>query len=351
MAIYGAGCSVGDHAHPDVEMEGETYRYIGFAYEYLDRIAPYCYGGESAADIGLYVGKNEEENEGISNILLENQLDYNVVYANNFERFSLVIIPSFAELDGEALTALKKYINGGGKLIFMGDALVKDGKFALDLGIEYIGAPEFDCDYLITDDKSAELPMAPMLCYLPGNRVKNISGEPLAEFITPYFTRTNAHFCGHKNTPHDKSSQKYPAIVKSGNAVYLAHSMPLQYKSFGSVFFKRAFMLALNSVYSDGILSVSGMGSQGRCTVIRQADRQRYCINLLYASPVKRGRAEIIEDIIPLYGVDISIKAAEKIKKVYAVNAEKELELTEENGRISFTLPKLELHESIVIEY
>jgi len=351
MALYGAGCSIGDHAHPDMEMEGETYRYIGFAYEYLDKIAPYCYGGESAADIGLFAGDNGEENEGVSNILLENQLDFDVVFDNKFDKYSLVIIPSSAKLDAAATEALEKYIADGGKLLFMGNALVNDGKFAFDFGFDYLAAPEFDCDYLITDDEAAGLPKAPMLCYMPGHRVENRSAKVLAEFITPYFARTNRHFCGHKNTPHNKDSKHYPAILKSENAVYLAHSMPLQYKTFGSVFFKRAFMLALSSIYDNGVLKVSGMGSQGRCTMIRQDGESRYCVNLLYASPVKRGSAEIIEDIIPIYNVALSLKTKEKVKRVYAVNLEKELDFTEDNGRISFNLPKLELHESVVIEY
>ncbi len=30
----------------------------------------------------------------------------------------------------------------------MADALVKNGNFLIDTGLMYIGAPEFDCDYL-----------------------------------------------------------------------------------------------------------------------------------------------------------------------------------------------------------
>ena len=88
MALYGAGCSIGDHAHPDMEMEGETYRNIGFAYDYLDKIAPFCYGGESVAQIGIYLGTDGDENEGISNILLENQLDFGVIFNNDFSKLN-----------------------------------------------------------------------------------------------------------------------------------------------------------------------------------------------------------------------------------------------------------------------
>ena len=55
MAMYGASASIGDHMHPDGEMEMQTYEYIGYAYNYLEKIAPYCYGGQFLSNIGLYI--------------------------------------------------------------------------------------------------------------------------------------------------------------------------------------------------------------------------------------------------------------------------------------------------------
>ena len=37
MAVYGAGCSIGDHLIWDGEMDMETYRNIGYAYRYLEK--------------------------------------------------------------------------------------------------------------------------------------------------------------------------------------------------------------------------------------------------------------------------------------------------------------------------
>ena len=74
MALYGAGASIGDHMHPDGEMDMQTYENIGVAYDYLEKIAPFCYGGESTARVGIYLANknNRGANEGLSNILLEN---------------------------------------------------------------------------------------------------------------------------------------------------------------------------------------------------------------------------------------------------------------------------------------
>lgn len=351
MALYGAGASVGDHMHPDGEMELQTYENIGYAYRYLEQIAPFCYGGESTADLGIYLSKSNSTNEGISNILLENQIDYNVVANNDFAKYDTVIIPDGVILDEEGLAALEAYLKNSGKLVLMGDALVKDGKFQIDIGLQYEGDAEYDCDYLVPLKKYENLPNAPLLSNIPGHRTAVVDAEVFAEFITPYFSRTYAHFCGHKNTPHDKNSKHYPAIAKKGNVVYLSHSLPKQYFQYGSIYHRNYFMLALNLVYGGGCLQVQGLGSQGRCTMIHQPKEHRYCINAVYASPVRRGKAEIIEDIMPLYQVKFAVKVEEAVKKVYLPLTGEELKFTVKDGEVTFTVPEMCCHTTVVIEY
>ena len=352
MAMCGAGCSVGDHMHPDGEMEMETYRNIGYAYSYLDKIAPFSYGGESTATLGILLGKSEEANEGLSNILLENQIDFDVIFDNGFERYNTVVIPDKVYLDDEATGKLKKYIENGGKLLFMGNSLIKDSKFILDIGAEYIAPSENDWDYIYTDMKSEkELPNAPMLCYYPAENIKVSDGEVLANIMLPYFNRTKNHYCGHKNTPHNKEGELRPAIVKKGNVIYMAHSMSGMYKKYGSLYYKRYVMAALALLYSERAFYIDGLFSQGRAMMNKQPKNNRYCLNLLYGIPAKRGICEIIEDIPEVYNIKVKLNIKEKVKKVYLGVSGDELIFSENNGKTEFILPKLHCHESIVIEY
>lgn len=351
MALYGAGASIGDHMHPDGEMEMQTYENIGYAYDYLEKIAPFCYGGEPVTDIGLYCSGRADVNGGVSNALLQHQLDFGIVTDNNFADFDTVIIPEYSYLDDAALEALKAYLANGGKLLTAGDSLVKNGKFAIDIGLDFIGGPEYDCDYITSDGRYSNVPNAPLLCNLPGCRTKAAGAEIFAELITPYFSRTYGKFCGHKNTPHDKSSEKYPAIAKYGNIVYVAHPLASAYNKIGSLYHREYLMNALSLVYGGGAYTVEGLGSQGRVTMIRQADRSRYCMNMTYAVPAKRGMAEIIEDIMPVYNVKVKLTVDEEIKRVYFGVTGEEIKL-ERNGReISFTIPTLDCHTAIVAEY
>ena len=351
MAMYGAGASVGDHMHPDGEMELETYKNIGYAYDYLKKITPYCYDGKQVCDIGLYLSDDREANSGISNILLENQLDYGIITDNNFADYKLVIIPDGVVLDDVGLTALNTYVADGGKLVLMADSLVKNGKFQLDFGVKYKAGAEYDCDYITLREKSDNIPDAPMLNLVPGHRTEVLTGEVYADFITPYFNRTFNRFFGHKNTPHNKGSEKMPAIVKNKNVVYMAHSLAKLYLRHGSVYHKRYFMYALNLVFGTPTIEVSGLGAEGRLTAIDQPDNNRYCINMAYAVPVKRGEATIIEDIMPLYNIVVKMRTDKEIKRVYLPLTDEELAFNFADGEVAFTVPKLECHTSVVLEY
>ena len=105
LKILSQSSSIGDHLHPDGKMETQTYRNIGYAYDYSEKIAPYCFGGEPTANLGVYISGNRAADEGLSNILIENQLDYEVVANHNFADFDTVI---FSAPEPEYSLALSK---------------------------------------------------------------------------------------------------------------------------------------------------------------------------------------------------------------------------------------------------
>ena len=350
MALYGVACSIGDHAHPDGEMEMQTYENIGYAYDYLKKIEPYCYGGQTTARVGVILSAEEAANHGVAKILLENQIDFDVVW-DDLQRFDLVIIPEGAAVEDAMADRLKAYAAKGGKVLFCADVLVKDGAFLLDCGARYLGAPAFDCDYICTElPFRQELPHSPMLCNLPGHRVSLTDGEEVAYVQTPWFSRTVGHFCGHKNTPNNKATHN-PGIVKKDNVAYMAHPMATAYHTYGSLYQKRYFMLALEQLFTGGAFRVEGMGAMGRATMIRQPAQRRYCLNLTYASPVKRGLAEVIEDIQPVYGIRVALDVPEQIQKAHLPLTGEVLPITREMGKQVLVLPKLACHASLVLEY
>ena len=353
MALYGAGMSIGDHLYPDGEMDEQTYENVGYAFDYLEKITPYCYGGEYVNNIGIYYTLNTEQLHGISDLLLENQIDYRFVIDNDYSGLDAVIFPSGAMLDDKGLKALNEFTANGGKVLLIEKALLKDGKYQIDVGAEYKEDGKFDCDYILPGKELLsleELPKKPFLSYFVSPIIKNVDADVYAEIYQPLFSRTYGHFCGHKNTPYAKDGDTSPALIKKGNVVYISHNIPKIYKERGSVYHRRYFAAALKLLGYKPLLNVD-LYSGGRVTALKQADKNRYCVNMVYASPVKRGFVEIIDEILPIYNIKTEIKVDEKIKRVYDPISGKDLPFTLSDGVCTFTVDELNCHKTVVLEY
>ena len=109
-------------------------------------------------------------------------------------------------------------------------------------------------------------------------------------------------------------------------------------------------MAALKLLGYTPLLNVN-LYSGGRVTALKQADKNRYCVNMVYASPVKRGFVEIIDEIVPLYNVKVGFNVPEKIKRVYNGLSGKDYTFTQNDGICVFTVDELNCHESVVLEY
>lgn len=350
MAVYGAACSIGDHMFPDGEMDMQTYGNIGYAYRYYEGLEPYIFD-ESTADIGLYFSADEDANSGISKILTESQIEYSIVMNGNFDNFVAVIFPDSCELSVDERIRLQDYVAGGGKLLFCNGALIENGKFTVDCGLCEPVASKYDCAYILpTVEFSEEVPNSPCLSYEAGVFASIADATVIAEMLSPQFNRTYVHFCGHKNTPYDKQGKCYPAIEQKGNILYSALPLSRLYHKYGSIYYKW-YMLEAIRLLKPSLKLRTDMYSQERCRMIKQSDQNRYCINMIYAAPVKRGCAEIIEDIVPIYDIPFEITVSEAVKSVYLPLKGEYLDYFLENGTVKFTLPKLSCHETVVLNY
>lgn len=348
MALYGAGCSIGDHLHPDGEMDKQTYENIGYAFSYYEKIAPYCVGA-STANLGVYYGSDGNAVLGISAMLEEEQIAYEFVLNGDFARFDTVIVPEGSHLSASEQTALVKYVQSGGKVLFFGDALIENGAFTIPCGARYVGPAAHELDYLqFSAEAKQDLPCGPVLCVYPGQAVAVTDGTVLAEILPPYFNRTYAHYCGHKNTPYDKNAPRTPGIVQKGGVIYASHKLASLYHTFGSLIHRRFFMELLDRLYTDRPLRI-GIGLKGRAALVKQEGR--YCLNVTYASPVKNGCAEIIADLPTLTNVPVTVAIKEPIKRVYLPLKDRELAFAMTENGCEFVLPALCCHETVVLEY
>ena len=306
MVAYGAACNFGDHLHPSGEMDLDTYRNIGAAFVYVERIEQYGVGGQPAARLGLWRSGSDNDDEGVSSMLLETQTDYRVVADDDdLSGYDAMILPG-----GRCLTAAdaRRLDEFAGGLLILGEGglIAGENRFAVDAGVEYFGPGSYDIDYLCAGEAVGDgLVRSPFLCYEAGLRTTPAAGaEVLARIREPNFSRTYGAYCGHLNTPYGPADAAHPRAVRKGNRVFLAHSLGRIYHAHGARVHRQMFRNALALAYPTPTVWTA-MPSAGRLSLLHQPQQRRYVAHLLYAAPMQRGRCRVIEDLVPLYNVPL----------------------------------------------
>ena len=130
--------------------------------------------------------------------------------------------------------------------------------------------------------------------------------------------------------------------------IYFAHPVFRNYRNKGQQLARDHVWAVISSVY--GRLDVEvGLPSMGRVSLMRQEAAGRHVLHLLYASPVARGRGiEVIEDIVPLADVPVSLRLT--ASRVTLVPEGIDLPFERVGDRTEFTVPRLELHQMVVLE-
>jgi len=348
MGMYGVYCSIGDQMPPNGEMDLETYRLIGQAYNSYEKYEPWFFGADDTTKLGVYLSGDAAADEGLHKMLLEKQYDFRVIMpGGDLSGLEALILPDGVQVSDEEAARLNAF---PGAIVFSGKSLVKDGKFQIDAGCEYVGESEFELDYFRAEDALGELWIkSPFICYNAGQVVKVTDGEVLAQIHDPWFRRTKEKFCSHCNTPYDAEPSGKPAAVRKGNRIYFAHDLPTQYYKKGTQLYRDAFLLALDSVYSP-VCSVK-LPSAGRMRFTDQKGENRYVLHLTYAQPIIRGEFAVLEDMPEMYNVPVKAKVEHTVKSVkYALSGE-EIAFTQNGDTVEFTVPKFRMYTAIQLAY
>jgi hypothetical protein len=78
----------------------------------------------------------------------------------------------------------------------------------------------------------------------------------------------------------------------------------------------------------------------------------RQVLHLLHYIPERRGLDfDIIEDVIPLYDVGVSLRVDQDVAGVTLVPQNMVVDFTVEEGRVDFTVPKIDGHQMVEIQH
>ena len=355
MIASGANCNFGDQLHPRGFIDASTYENIGHAFEYVEEIEAYGVGGKPISRLGLWRSFDQDADEGISKMLLEKQVDFDVAnFCDDFNNYEVLIFPSKSKLSKSEILQVDDFIKKGGSLITFGESLlnfVTDG-IAKDFGLEYLGDSGYDCDYtLLKKDLHPAFVKTPFLNYQAAKRVRPVGkAKVLADIFEPYFNRTAEQYCSHQKTPFKETKADYPAIVQCGKCIYIAHALDTMYHKIGSRIHRDLFHSCLNLQYKSPMLKVD-LPSAARINLLHQSKKNRYVMHLLYGSPIRRGMTSVIEDLVPLKNTTVAFQLPKTIKSVTLIPEQRNLQISKKGSYAFVTVPEFRTHCALLFHY
>jgi hypothetical protein len=362
MMAHGARCSVGDQLHPRGVLDKAAYELIGRAYQRVGTREPWLQDAVPLAQIGLFQAPTAStrvidgpggSDEGATRLLTQLQHQFDVVIPDSdFARYELLILPDSIPVDEKLARRLRAYLRQGGALLATGTSgLSDDGTKSLlpELGVKPHGMSPFKTTFVrFSPDIAADVPPTDHVMYERGVRVTPAAGAAsLARVVEPYFDRSWQHFCSHHQTPSDKLS-RFSAATRKANAAYIAYPIFAAFANHGNYPCRLLVRNILNLLLPEPLLRVRAPTSL-EATVTRQG--KRLIVHLLNYCPERRTpNLDIVEDIVPLYDVELSLKLARKPARVYEAPSGHPISFAREDSRVNVRVPEIRGHAMIVFE-
>jgi hypothetical protein len=171
--------------------------------------------------------------------------------------------------------------------------------------------------------------------------------EVLALVVKPYFNRTWEHFCSHQHTPPDAITS-IPAVIQYGNSIYIASAIFGAYLEYGYRPYRELVRNCIERLLPKKLIRGT-LPTTAETTLMKQGDH--LILHVLHYTPQRTARKiDVLEEVIPLYQRQISIKINRQPSKIMLVPEQQELPLTWTDDYVHFTIPEIRGHQMVVIE-
>lgn len=364
MLALGAGCSIGDQLHPGGRLSEGAYDLIGRVYESVKMKEPYCRRARPLSRIAVLTPEEfypeEQYNPGISpsligavRMLTELSWQFDIIDSSMpFDSYRVLILPDCIFYHEKLEKQLEAYVAGGGKLLASYDScLPKEGESAL-FGVRYRGESEYYREFVMPNDCIGKtLPREEFVMYLGGYEVEPTRAETLMDKIEPYFDRRGEKFCSHQHAPSSGRIGR-PAVTRLGGAIYFSHPIFRLYRKNAARWCKVMMDDALKLLLPHKLVSHNGPSTL-MTAFNRQEEENRDILHLLHYITEKRSEdIYTIEDVIPLYGVEIRLYTGNRpVRSVSLAPEGEEIDFCLDGPFLLFTVGKISGHVMAVVEY
>ncbi len=375
----GAKCVIGDQLDPRGKLDKPTYELIGSVYSKVEQKEPWCRDVKAVTEIGVFT---PEQFSGLytglplpligaTRMLQEAAMQFDVLDTHcELSGYKLLVLPDTIPVDDDFALKLKTYIQNGGALIASfesGFNKDQNGITFSELGVkvkevtrDIAGEPVKGKIYPHNDYVDYILPEGAIgsglygteyVMYIKGLETEAMPGsEVLAKAVLPYFNRTYLHFNSHKQAPSSHIAG-YDGIIKNGNVIYFSHPIFTQYYYRAPQWCRQLFINAVRIFIKEPLVRHDGPSTL-LVTINDQEAERRWVLHALHYIPERRGQdTDIIEDVIPLYNVELSVRADRGFRRVECVPEGRTLPFAVKDGRVVFVLPELKGHQMISLQY
>lgn len=162
----------------------------------------------------------------------------------------------------------------------------------------------------------------------------------LADVVEPYFDRRWHHYMSHLQAP-SSGREAEPAVVQTGRVIYLSHPVSTQYETNAPWWVKRLLLEAIDRLLDQPMIRHDGPSTLG-VSVLRQPSQGRAVVHLLHYIPHRRGEQfDTVDDVLPLYDIELSLRADEPVTDVRLQPQNESLKHEVADGRLRVLLPRV----------
>lgn len=364
MLANGCKCTIGDQMDYWGKLHSDMYRQIGEVYASVEEKEPWCEGAYPITEIGVFTaeefyatGKAGEipgASEGAARMVMELGYQFDFIDSDSeFERYELLLLPDVIPVNERFAQKLSAYLKKGGKLIstFESGLDPEKERFLIgEMAVTYHGKAPYSPDFIVPKDHLAEeLAKGEHVMYDCGTLVEAGENATFVQMATrPVFNRTYEHFCSHLHSPSGRE-EVYPAVVETENTAYFIHPVFSTYQKSAPRWYKILLGNELKRLLPTPLVRHNGPTA---VTVNLLEQENRRILHILYYVPERKCKnLDIVEDVVPLYNLEIKMHCTREVKKVYLVPSQEEIMYRREEDNIIFTVPKVEGHQMCAIEF
>ncbi|MBV8816536.1 MAG: beta-galactosidase trimerization domain-containing protein [Verrucomicrobia bacterium] len=374
MLAHGAKCLIGDQLPPNGKIDAHVYQLVGAVYAEVEQKEPWCREARPVTEIGVLTPEEFTGGDlrdlpsairGATRILEQGAHQFDVIdSAADFTRYRLLLLPDNIPVSSTLAAKLKEHAKNGGSILasfasgmngqqmafttdLFGVSLAGEGP--RDLSGQLVRGKAYDrhdyCEYLVPRGEIGRgLPATEHAMYRRGMSINaDATAELLAPIFASYFDRTYRHFCSHRQTPSSGSGTQ-PGIVRKDRCIYFSSPIFSQYDDNAPRWCKLLVLNAVELLLPEALVKHDGPSTL-LTTVTEQPNHGRWIVHLLHFVPERRSKdLDVIEDVIPLFNLNVSVRTPRPVSQVLLVPEDVPLAFEHRASYTSFQVPKVDGH-------